>query len=302
MKKGQNIVVIVRKEALLIWRDKLSIAVLFFLPALIVLVFGAVLSFEIKELHIAVINERHEPAVERLFAQIEVSSNFHIVKRLHHSGEIAAAFGRDDIRMVIVAPGGFTRQLATGQYPDISLFIDASDPKLALAATSIARKIITAFVQEELPEMRPLQKQPVVRFLYNPGLRKETASVPGLMMIIFILISAIMLSISQRGRGSVAVKDDRLIRKRVDLFLEMGQHLAITVIDKAQAAFHQRITREQVRTARHKQADRTIGMPRNMDDSQADSTKRELGAVVVMMIYLKLFNCLKLIHRYQRPG
>ena len=107
---------------------------------------------------------------------------------------------------------------------------------------------------------------------------------------------------SQRGRGSVAVKDDRLIRKRVDLFLEMGQHLAITVIDKAQAAFHQRITREQVRTARHKQADSTIGMPRNMDDSQADSTKRELGAVVVMMIYLKLFNCLKLIHRCQRPG
>lgn len=107
---------------------------------------------------------------------------------------------------------------------------------------------------------------------------------------------------SQRGRGSVAVKDDRLIRKRVDLFLEMGQHLAITVIDKAQAAFHQRITREQVRTARHKQADRTIGMPRNMDDSQADSTKRELGAVVIMMIYLKLFDCLKLIHRCQRPG
>ena len=205
MKGRENIVAIVRKEALLIWRDKLSVAILFLLPALILLVFGVVLSFEIKELHIAVINERHEPAVERLFAQIEASSSFHIVKRLHHSGEIAAAFGRDDIRMVIVAPGGFTRQLATGQYPDISLFIDASDPKLALAATSIARKMITAFVQEELPEMRPLQKQPVVRFLYNPGLRKETASVPGLMMIIFILISAIMLSISfvgEKERGT----------------------------------------------------------------------------------------------------
>lgn len=47
--------------------------------------------------------------------------------------------------------------------------------------------------------MRPLQKQPVARFLYNPGLRKETASVPGLMMIIFILISSIMLSISFVG-------------------------------------------------------------------------------------------------------
>lgn len=66
MKRGKNIVAIVRKEALLIWRDKLSVAILFLLPALILLVFGVVLSFEIKELHIAVINERHEPAVERL--------------------------------------------------------------------------------------------------------------------------------------------------------------------------------------------------------------------------------------------
>ena len=205
MKRDRNIVAIARKETLLIWRDKLSIAILFLLPAMIVLVFGVVLSFEIKELHIAVINEQHEPAVERLFAQIESSGSFHIVKRLHHSGEIAAAFGRDDIRMVIVAPDGFTRQLAAGQYPDIELFIDASDPKLALAATSIARQIITAFVQELLPEIRTLQKQPVVRFLYNPELRKETASVPGLMMIIFILISSIMLSISfvkEKERGT----------------------------------------------------------------------------------------------------
>lgn len=196
MKKGKNIGAIVRKEVLLIWRDKLSIAVLFVLPALIVFVFGIVLSFEIKEVHIAVFNERHEPAIERLFARIDASDHFRVVKRLNHSGEITAAFAEDDVRMVVVVPGGFTRQVEAGQYPEVHLFTDASDPKLALAATAIARGIISVFVQEVSPGTMPRQKQPNVRFLYNPGLRKETASVPGLMMIIFILISAIMLSIS----------------------------------------------------------------------------------------------------------
>ena len=205
MRRGGNIWAIVRKEALLIWRDKLSVAILFLLPAIIVLVFGVVLSFEVKELHIAVMNERHEPEVERLLAQLDASTSFRIVKRLEHAGEIAAAFGEDDIRLVVVVPGGFTQQLAAGQYPEVELFADAADPPLALAATSIARKMITDFVQEVHPELGAKQREPVVSFLYNPELRKETGSVPGLMMIIFILISSIMLSISfvkEKERGT----------------------------------------------------------------------------------------------------
>lgn len=189
---------VARKEIRHIWRDKLSMLILFVLPGLIVGVFGFVLSFEIKELHVAVLNENHEPLAERLFQKIDASANFSVVKRLNHSDEITSAFAGQDIRMVIVVPDGFDKQLALGNNPEIRLFMDASDSKLALAAGSFARKLIASFAEEIRGGNKYQQTnvQAVVRFLYNPELRKEVMPIPGLMMIIFILISAIMLSVS----------------------------------------------------------------------------------------------------------
>jgi ABC-2 type transport system permease protein len=198
MKSSIGILAVARKEVRHIWRDKLSMLILLVLPGLIVGVFGFVLSSEIKELQIAVLNENHEPLVEQLFQKMDASDNFRIVKRLSHSGEICSVFAEQDIRMVIVVPAGFTKELVLSYNPKIHLFMDASDSKLALAVGSIARKLIASFIQETLPESAFLQTNapPIVRFLYNPELRKEVMPIPGLMMIIFILISAIMLSIS----------------------------------------------------------------------------------------------------------
>jgi len=208
MKSSIGILAVARKEVRHIWRDKLSMLILFVLPGLIVGVFGFVLSFEIKDLNIAVYNEKHEPLAEQLFQKIDASANFQIVKRLNHSGEISSAFAENDATIVIVVPGGFDKQLTVGLNPEIHIFLDASNPELSRAAGSLVRKLISNFVQETFPESAQQQSiiQPVVRFLYNPELKKEVMPIPGLMMIIFILISAIMLSVSivkEKEQGTV---------------------------------------------------------------------------------------------------
>ena len=208
MKSSLGILAVARKEVRHIWRDKLSMLILFVLPGLIVGVFGFVLSFEIKELHVAVFSEKHEPLAEQLFQKIDASTNFQVVKRLTRSEEIIAAFAENDIRIVIVIPNGFDKQLTLGNNPEVHLFLDASNSKLSLAAGSLVRKLITSFVLETWPEyaLQQPNNQPVVQFLYNPELRKEVMPVPGLMMIIFILISAIMLSVSivkEKEQGTV---------------------------------------------------------------------------------------------------
>lgn len=208
MKSSIGIFAVARKEVRHIWRDKLSMLILFVLPGLIVGVFGFVLSFEIKDLNVAVYNEKHEPLAEQLFQKIDASANFQIVKRLNHSGEISSAFAENDATIVIVVPGGFDKQLTLGRNPEIHLFLDASNSELSMAAGSLVRKLISNFVQETFPESAHQQStiQPVVRFLYNPELKKEVMPIPGLMMIIFILISAIMLSVSivkEKEQGAV---------------------------------------------------------------------------------------------------
>lgn len=234
MKKATGIVAVARKEVRHIWRDKLSMLILFVLPGLIVGVFGFVLSFEIKELHVAVLNESHNPLAEQLFQKIDASANFSIVKRLDHSGEIASAFAGRDIRMVIVVPDGFDKQRAPENNAEIHLFMDASDSKLAMAAGSLARKLIASFIQEPVAgnAFQQTNVQPVVRFLYNPELRKEVMPIPGLMMIIFILISAIMLSVSivkEKEQGTVRLLTLAPISTRDMLLGKSLPYLVITV-------------------------------------------------------------------------
>ena len=208
MKSSIGISAVAAKEVRHIWRDKLSMLILFVLPGLIVGVFGFVLSFEIKELPIAVLNKNHEPLVEQLFQKIDASTNFDIVKRLNHSGEITGTFSEQNIRMAIVVPDGITKQLNQNKNPEIHLFIDASDSKLSMAVGGITRKLISSFIQETVPisEFQQRNRAPIVRFLYNPELKKEVMPIPGLMMMIFILISAIMLSVSivkEKEQGTV---------------------------------------------------------------------------------------------------
>lgn len=234
MKSSIGILAVARKEIRQIWRDKLSMLILFILPGLIVGVFGFVLSFEIKDLHVAILNEKHEPLAEQLFQKIDGSANFQIVKRLNHSREITSAFAENDVRMVIVVQEGFDKQLTFGDNPEIHLFLDASDSKLSLATGSLVRKLITSFVQEKLPEAASQQPnvQPVVRFLYNPELRKEVMPIPGLMMIIFILISAIMLSVSivkEKEQGTVRLLTLAPISVRDIVLGKSLPYLTITV-------------------------------------------------------------------------
>ncbi len=208
MKSSLGILAVSRKEVRHIWRDKLSMLILFVLPGLIVGVFGFVLSFEIKELHVAVFSEKHEPLAEQLFQKIDASANFQVVKRITRSEEIIPAFAENDVRIVIVIPDDFDKQLTLGNNPEVHLFLDASNSKLSLAAGSLVRKLITSFILETFPEsaLQQSNAQPVIQFLYNPELRKEVMPVPGLMMIIFILISAIMLSVSivkEKEQGTV---------------------------------------------------------------------------------------------------
>ncbi len=217
-----NIRLIAKKEVLHIVRDKLSVTILFLLPAAILFIFGTVLSSEVKEVHIAVFNEQHEPLAELLLTNIDASESFHIVKRLNRREEIVEVFAEKNIKLVIVVPKGFTQSLTEGRAPEIELYSDASDTKLMMASTSIIRRTIESFIETNISIIGPEQilqvakestsiggvasrQEPKVRMLYNPELRKETTSVPGLIMIIFILISSIMLSaniVKEKEQGS----------------------------------------------------------------------------------------------------
>lgn len=196
MRRSTQIGAIALKELLHIWRDKRSMLILFALPALIVSIFGFVLSFEIKEVGVAALIQGNRAEAQRLLARFDASDQFHVVGSVSSPDQIANLLSTERVKMVVVFPesfGSFRRPDST-----LHLFIDASYTRVATALESAAKQIVQQYGYEEQPGFVAFsgKESATVHFLYNPELKREAMPIPGLMMIIFLLVSSVMFSIS----------------------------------------------------------------------------------------------------------
>ncbi|MCR4860171.1 MAG: ABC transporter permease [Bacteroidales bacterium] len=182
--RGQRIRSVVRKEFRHIFRDRVSSLLLFLMPAVILLLFGYALSFEVHHYNVQVCNPGHSVVAERLFARLEANPKIHVVSRLENPGGIAEAFARSNTRAVVL-------------YRDdgIDLFLDGTSSLLASNLEHIVCSVLADF-QEEESRAAVQASEPVIRFFYNPSLKKEYMPVPGLVLMIFILVSSIVLGTS----------------------------------------------------------------------------------------------------------
>lgn len=183
----------VRKEFRHIFRDRVSCMLLFLMPAFIMLIFGYALAFDVYRYDIQVCNPGHSVQAERLFARLDAHPKFRVTGRLERIDAIDGAFARGNNRAVVV-------------YRDdgIDLFVDATSPTLSTNLTLMLSSVTGDFAADEFHLAKPSQDIRI-RYLYNPTLKKEYMPIPGLVMLVFILVSSIVLGTSinkEKAQGS----------------------------------------------------------------------------------------------------
>ncbi len=183
--RRENIRSVIRKEFRHIFRDKVSCLLLFLMPAAILLLFGYALSFEVHHHNIQVCNPGHSVAAERLFTQLDANPNLRVVGRVASPAQIGDAFARANTRAVVM-------------YRDdgIDVFVDGTSSQLAFSIEVRLGAVIADFVKHEMRMAAAPESGLPVRYLYNPSLKKEYMPVPGLVLMIFILVSSIVLGTS----------------------------------------------------------------------------------------------------------
>lgn len=227
MKPGTHILSVVRKEFRHIFRDRVSCLLLFLMPAALLLLFGHALSFEIHHHDIAVCAPARSGDAERLLACLEANPAVRVSERLDDPGEIGQAFARGNTRAVV---------LYRSREEGIDIFLDGSAPVLAASLEMTLRSIIADYAAREyrVPVYRHTP-QPV-RFLYNPSLKREYTPIPGVVMMVFILISSIVLGTSvnkEKVQGSFRMlrmtrmtSGELILGKTVPYFLISLFHVA----------------------------------------------------------------------------
>ena len=196
--KGMNqLISFVKKEFLHVFRDRKTLLMLFGLPVVQIILFGFALSNEIKNARIAVLDHARDRASQQIIGKLQASGHFEMDASLLDHRQIEEAFKAGKIKMAIVFPANFDRDLMHQHAAQVQLIADASDPNTATTLTGYASRIIMDYQNELLQLQRlPYQIHTTVSMIYNPALRSAINFVPGVMSLILLLVCVLMTSVS----------------------------------------------------------------------------------------------------------
>lgn len=188
----------VKKEFLHIFRDFRTLIILFGIPTAQILIFGFVVSTEIKEADIAFLDLSKDEVTQNISEKFCSSGFFRRADNLYSYNDIDKVLKSGKAKAVVIFGENFGRNLKSHGKASISIIADGSEPNTATFITNYASAIINDFNKEFWVDgsTDKLLVQSEVSMFYNPELKGHFMFVPGVIAYILILICALMTSIT----------------------------------------------------------------------------------------------------------
>lgn len=202
------------KEVREIRRDPITIAVAVILPLLMLYLFGAALSLDVKDASLAVYDQDRSAASRALIERFPQSGYFKRTHDIRADGEIVELLDRGRARLVLIIPPGFAQKLARGEAAEVQALADGSYSTTAMVILGYTEAIVQSYALERLSARLAAQGKaaPLVpvrvesRVWFNASLESRNYIVPGLLGVILMafppLLTALAL-VREKEVGSV---------------------------------------------------------------------------------------------------
>jgi ABC-2 type transport system permease protein len=202
------------KEFRQIARDRRTLMILLFVPAFFLLLYGYALSFDIRNIPLAVHDHDRSSASREVISAFVNSGYFDLVRDVADAAEIGRLLDEGRARAVLVIPPGFGRDVRTARPTSVQLIVDGDNANTATTVVGYAVGLVSAVSGRYELEARlhlaappreggpglPSPGGPLItaetRVWYNPELRSPLFLVPGLIAYIAMLTAVVSTALS----------------------------------------------------------------------------------------------------------
>jgi ABC-2 type transport system permease protein len=188
---------VARKEIIQLRRDSRSLALAFLLPALLLLLFGYAITWDVTDVRTAVVDQDGSAPSRDLVEAFRSSGYFTVVLRPARAGDLVPLLDRGQVQLGLVIPPGFGADLGTGKPAPLQAIVDGSDANTASIVLGYTQGTVRSFsarsgAQGGAPPAIGLQS----RVWFNEELRSRNMIVPGLVAVIMMIIAAMLTSLT----------------------------------------------------------------------------------------------------------
>jgi len=200
---------VLRKEYRQFFRDRVTVVVIFAIPAFQLLLFGYAINFEVKHLPTAVLDFA-ECSESRAVIQDIVNSQYFDVKYYVSDYEsLTALIDRGAVKAGIIFGPDLKRRLKAGKPATAAVVFDASDPITARSAMATAQTVGMYRSIQILGRRYGIAELPFeirTRAWYNPQQLSANFMIPGLIGVIMQLVTMMLTAMAivrERERGTL---------------------------------------------------------------------------------------------------
>lgn len=215
----------------------------FVIPMTLLVLFGWVLTLDVKHLTMVVYDQDRTQTSRELIAGFSRSGYFDIVQAAQDLREVERAVDRGRAQVALVVPRDFSRDLERGQRVPLQVIVDGSDSNVATIALAYAETIVGAYSERVAVAFGARPGPPALesrlRVWYNADLESRNFIVPGLIAVIMMVIAAMLTSLTvarEWERGTMEQLIATPIRVPELVIGKLLPYLAIGLLDVAMCA------------------------------------------------------------------
>lgn len=183
------------KEFRQILRDRLSLAMLILVPALLLVLYGYALSFDVKHVQTAVLDEDATPASRQLLDGLFQNPYFTRCGTLAQRSDAGEWLADGRARVVLVIPRGFAEQVRRGGTATVQALVDGAEATAASVVVGYLDLLAARFTAAARGA-GGAQVTLEPRVWFNADLDSAHFLVPGLIGYVLMIASVVATSLS----------------------------------------------------------------------------------------------------------
>ncbi len=235
-----RIIAVLKKEFIQMRRDRMTLALIFMLPLVQLLLFGYAIQTEVKHISTVVFDQSLSLESRDLLQSFSASGYFDVTETVGSFSGVNEAIDSGRARVGIIFPPDFSKRLQRDESAPVQIIVDASDSMVSNQAIAIANSIGLMKSQEKLFGKMQIQAAPYdirVRPWYNPDGITAHYMVPAILGVIVTMTMVIMTSVAivrEKERGTMEqlivtpIKSLELMIGKIIPYIVLG-YLQITV-------------------------------------------------------------------------
>ena len=191
---------LVKKEFRQMLRDRSNLLVGLALPVTLILLFGYGMSFDVKDVRVAMVLEDASPRVQQVLAGLR-GSTYMEPRWAGSMSEAEQWLRRHEVEAILRVPPGFSGRLQNGD-AKVQLVVNGSESTSAATIESYVNGVLALWAQKEADRAGPAGQttaagsvQVQQRLWFNEAGESTWFLVPGLLVLVLTLIGAFLTSL-----------------------------------------------------------------------------------------------------------